>query len=80
MYVRNLFFANEGIAITKPRNIEIIIDIVEIQIVTPIPLRRNCKLVSPLTLSGESMYHAHSWSVPHEVNNKGNNKISFFTN
>ena len=44
------------------------------------PLRRNFKLVSPLTLFGESMYHAHSWSVPHEVNNKGSNKISLFTN
>ena len=80
IYVRNLFFAKEGMAIINPKNMEMIIDISEIYIVTPIPLRRNFKLVNPLTLFGESIYQAHSWSVPHEVNSKGNNKISFFTN
>jgi hypothetical protein len=30
MYVRNLFFAKEGMATTNPKNIEMIIDITEI--------------------------------------------------
>ena len=67
-------------ATIKPNIIDMKIEITEIYIVIPIPLKRNFKFVKPLTLFGESIYQAHSWLDVHDVNNKGSNKISFFTN
>ena len=78
--MKNLFLNKEGIATKNPKNIDITIEIIEIYMVKLIPLKRNFKFVKPVTLPGESIYQAHSYSELHDVSIKGNNKISFFNN
>ena len=79
MYVKNLFFAKEGIATTKPRIIDITIDTMEIKIVVVNPLNKNLRFVNPSTLLGEIINHPNSWSVQEESGNIKSKKNIFFT-
>ena len=80
MYVRNLFFANDGIAIIRPRIIEINIETRDIYIVVVNPLMRNLRFVNPSTLFGDKINQSNS-CFEQELRNSNINirKIVFFT-
>ena len=69
MYVKNLLLAKDGMAIIKPKNIDIIIDTTEIKIVVVKPLNKNFKLVNPSILLGDKINQLSSL-LPHEVKGK----------
>ncbi len=80
MYVRNLFFANDGIAIIRPRIIEINIETRDIYIVVVNPLMRNLRFVNPSTLFGDKINQSNSCFEQELRNNNINiRKIIFFT-
>ena len=80
MYVRNLFFANDGIAIIRPRIIEINIETRDMYIVVVNPLMRNLRLVNPSTLFGDKINQSNSCFEQELRNNDINiRKIIFFT-
>ena len=61
-----MFLAKEGIAITNPKNIEIIIETTEMKIVVVKPLNKNFRLVNPSILLGDKINQLSSL-LPHEV-------------
>ena len=80
MYVRNLFFANDGIAIIRPRIIEINIETRDMYIVVVNPLMRNLRFVNPSTLFGDKINQSNSCFEQELRNNDINiRKIIFFT-
>ena len=80
MYVRNLFFANDGIAIIRPRIIEINIETRDMYIVVVNPLMRNLRFVNPSTLFGDKINQSNSCFEQELRNNNINiRKIIFFT-
>ena len=76
-YVRNLFFANDGIATNSPKKIEMIIETTEIKIVVVKPLNKNFKLVNPSILLGDKINQLSSL-LPHEVKGKIKSKKNKF--
>ena len=77
--VNNLFFANEGIAINSPKNIDINIETIEIKIVVVNPLSKNFRLVNPSMLYGDKISQLRSL-LPHEAKGKiKSRKNKFFT-
>tara|TARA_Y100000816_G_scaffold262760_1_gene220656 strand:- start:274 stop:516 length:243 start_codon:yes stop_codon:yes gene_type:complete len=72
-----LFLAKDGIAITSPRKIEIIIETIEIKIVVVKPLNKNLRLVSPSILFGDKINQFNSL-FPHEVKGKTKSKKNKF--
>ena len=79
--VRNLFFANDGIAIIRPRIIEINIETRDMYIVVVNPLMRNLRFVNPSTLFGDKINQSNSCFEQELRNNNINiRKIIFFTN
>ena len=80
MYVRNLFFANDGIAIIRPRIIEINIETRDMYIVVVNPLMRNLRFVNPSTLFGDKINQSNSCFEQELRNNNINiRNIIFFT-
>ena len=80
IHVRNLFFANDGIAIIRPRIIEINIETRDMYIVVVNPLMRNLRFVNPSTLFGDKINQSNSCFEQELRNNNINNrKIVFFT-
>ena len=80
MYVRNLFFANDGIAIIRPKIIEINIETRDMYIVVVNPLMRNLRFVNPSTLFGDKINQSNSCFEQELRNNNINiRKIIFFT-
>ena len=80
MYVRNLFFANDGIAIIKPKIIEKNIETRDMYIVVVNPLMRNLRFVNPSTLFGDKINQSNSCFEQELRNNNINiRKIIFFT-
>ena len=80
MYVRNLFFANDGIAIIRPKIIEINIETRDMYIVVVKPLMRNLRFVNPSTLFGDKINQSNSCFEQELRNNNINiRKIIFFT-
>ena len=78
--VRNLFFANDGIAIIRPRIIEINIETRDMYIVVVNPLMRNLRFVNPSTLLGDKINQSNSCFEQELRNNNINiRKITFFT-
>ena len=69
--------AKEGIAITNPRKIDMIIETTEIKIVVVKPLNKNLRLVNPSILLGDKINQLSSL-LPHEVNNKSKSKKNKF--
>ena len=76
-YVRNLFFANDGIATKSPKKIEMIIETDEIKIVVVNPLNKNFRLVNPSILLGDKINQLRSL-LPHEVKGKIKSKKNKF--
>ena len=76
--MKNLFFAKDGIATTRPKKIEIIIETKEIKIVVVKPLNKNLRFVNPSTLFGDKISQFKSL-LPQDVKNiaKNNNSILF---
>ena len=68
-YVRNLFFANDGIATKSPKKIEMIIETEEIKIVVVNPLNKNFRIVSPTILLGYKINQFNSFLL-HELRGK----------
>ena len=80
IHVRNLFFANDGIAIIRPRIIEINIETRDMYIVVVNPLMRNLRFVNPSTLFGDKINQSNSCFEQELRNNNINiRKIIFFT-
>ena len=50
-----MFLAKDGIAITSPKKIEMIIETTEIKIVVVKPLSKNLRLVNPSILLGDKI-------------------------
>ena len=75
-----MFFANDGIAIIKPRIIEINIETKDMYIVVVNPLMRNLRFVNPSTLFGDKINQSNS-CLEQELRNNNINirKIIFFT-
>ena len=66
-------------AITSPKNIEMIIETKEMKIVVVKPLNKNFKLVNPSILLGDKISQLSSL-LPHEVRGKiKSKKIKFLT-
>ena len=76
-YVRNLFFANEGIATKSPKKIEMIIEIDEIKIVVVNPLNKNFRFVRPSMLLGDKINQFNSFLL-HELRSKIKSKKNKF--
>ena len=76
-YVNNLFFAKDGIATTSPKNIEIIIETIEMKIVVVKPLSKNLRLVNPSILLGDKINQLSSL-LPHDVKGKIKSKKNKF--
>ena len=76
-YVRNLFFANEGIATKSPKKIEMIIETIEIKIVVVRPLNKNFRLVNPSILLGDKINQLSSL-LPQEVKSRIKDKKNKF--
>ena len=79
MYVKNLLLANDGIATTKPKNIEMMIETAEIKTVVVKPLSKNFRFVNPSTLLGDKINQPNSWPLQ-EVSGKTKSKKSIFFN
>ena len=79
-YVRNLFFAKDGIAIIRPKIIEMNIETKDMYIVVVNPLMRNLRFVNPSTLFGDKTNQSNS-CLEQELRNNNINirKIIFFT-
>ena len=73
-----MFFAKDGIATTRPKKIEMIIETKEIKIVVVKPLNKNLRFVNPSTLFGDKTSQFKSL-LPQDVKNiaKNNNSILF---
>ena len=77
--VKNLFLAKDGIAISSPKNIEMIIETIEIKIVVVRPLNKNFRLVNPSILLGDKINQLSSL-LPQEVKSRiKDKKNKFFT-
>ena len=76
-YVRNLFFANEGIATKSPKKIEMIIETEEMKIVVVNPLNKNFRFVSPSILLGDKINQFNSFLL-HELRGKIKSKKNKF--
>ena len=75
--MKNLFLAKEGIAITNPKNIEIIIETTEMKTVVVKPLSKNFRLVNPSILLGDKINQLSSL-LPHDVKGKIKSKKNKF--
>ena len=64
-------------AIKRPMNIDITIEIIEIYIVVVKPLNKNFKLVNPSILLGDKINQLSSL-LPHEVKGKNKSKKNKF--
>ncbi len=74
-----MFLAKDGIAITSPKKIEMIIETTEIKIVVVKPLSKNLRLVNPSILLGDKISQLSSL-FPQEVKGKiKSKKIKFLT-
>ncbi len=74
-----MFLAKDGIAITSPKKIEMIIETTEIKIVVVKPLSKNLRLVNPSILLGDKISQLSSL-LPQEVKGKiKSKKIKFLT-
>ena len=74
-----MFLAKDGIAITSPKKIEMIIETTEIKIVVVKPLSKNLRLVNPSILLGDKISQLSSL-LPQEVKGKiKSKKVKFLT-